>query len=277
MTRQWVKSWVDILDNPKVMSLPGGTYKVWSCLLHIAGRIDRDGLLPSIEKCAFIIHSKVPELQAHIDALVEAELLDQTSDGLQMHDWSDWQTRKPSDEPERVRERVQKSRSNAKAEVTPRNAIQSDTESVTPNTINANDVTPSNAIHNVTENVTPVTPLEEIRLEETRAEEKRETPPYPPQAGEAQDEPAPTSERPKRSRSPTTTPIPNPFLLTVPMQEWADEKGFDDTFVDRATEEFVLWVRSESKQFTDWPAAWQKSLNRASEMKPSNVRQIRRA
>jgi DNA-binding transcriptional ArsR family regulator len=257
MSRPWLKSWVDILDNPKVMGLAGGTYKVWSCCLHIACRHDRDGLLPSLDKCAFILHVRQPELQAHIDALIEAGLVDASPEGYRMHDWEDWQTRKPSDEPERVKERVSRHREAKRVDtagVTPRNALQNVTESVTPR--NARNAVKTRG--------------EEIRQEEKRVEVPREDAPDAAVAAST----LTRSTKPLKSKK---TPLPDPFRVTEEMFAWAESRGYAEEFVRLSTEYFVNWAEAHDHRYVDWIAVWRNVLDSRAKEHGGNVVQLRRA
>jgi hypothetical protein len=152
-----VKSWTNVLDKRKIMSLPGDVYKVWDLLCRMAGRYDNDGILPPLDDCAYVFHKDAAWMQAHFDDLCKRRLLDKIGNEYRMHDWEEWQLPgKPSDAPERIRERVTKHREKQRA------AMQLD------------DVTPSNALRNA------------VTTEETRREEKRRekkpTVATPPQA-----------------------------------------------------------------------------------------------
>jgi hypothetical protein len=126
MSRPWLKSWVCSLDKPKIMALPGDLFKVWQVLQWVAERADLgNGTLPPLAECAFALHKEEAWLEPFVRELVKRQLLDAIEDGYAMHDWPDWQVRKPSDEPERIRDRVAKHRAK---HVTPRNALPNVTE-----------------------------------------------------------------------------------------------------------------------------------------------------
>jgi hypothetical protein len=267
MSRPWLKLWTCALDKSKVMALPGDQFKVWTCLLMICERHSRDGLLPPLDDCAFMMHKGEEWLQPLVMAIVARGLIDETPDGLRMHDWLDWQTSKPSDEPERVRERVQRHRENKRANETPSNAIQHDTES---SIALPNGVTPRNAIPFP---VTPVTPKEEIREEENRLEEMR------PEREDARGEPAPLSLPARRSRDPTKgrkVPLPDPFVVTDKMLTWAEGKNYDAGFIEDATEYFVNWARSHDHRYALWEPVWKNILDSRWKERASNVRQLRK-
>jgi hypothetical protein len=131
--KPWIKSWTNILDKPKVMRLPPGEYKFWSLLLHVAGRVDRGGLIPPLDEVAFILHVRLTELQEAVTYLIGAKLIDETPEGYRMHDWDDWnppRSQYPSDDNEQVRQRVAESRARRKGDVTSVTNVTSRNESL---------------------------------------------------------------------------------------------------------------------------------------------------
>jgi hypothetical protein len=243
LSKPWLKSWVNILDKPKVMRLPPSEYKAWNLLLHIAGRFDHDGVLPPIEECAFILHVSVDELKTRIETLIGVGLIDRTGDALTMHDWEDWQAGKPSDEPERVRERVYKHRAATKEAVTPSNALQ-----------------------NVTKSVTPSNAGNALRGEEKRVDKEETRVEVPRDARDTQT---------KRKRP--STPIPDPFTVTKAMNDWADEHGYSRAFLQDATEYFCDWATSHDHRYADWPSVWRRVVKSRWDEQHRNVVQMRRA
>jgi hypothetical protein len=137
------------------MSLPGDLFKVWQILQWVAADHDKDGALPSLDDCAYTMRKDEEWLLPLVTQLVERELIDKVGDEYRMHDWDEWQVRKPSDEPDAVLARVRKHRGQPSPDVTPRNALQSVTDVVTP----------SNARNAV-----------KTRLDETREEEIKKPP-----------------------------------------------------------------------------------------------------
>jgi hypothetical protein len=113
---------------------------VWFTALGVAERYDRDGLLPPADRFALMAHTDDETAEKAFVALAKKGLLDETPEGFRVHDWQDWQASKPSDDPEAVAERVRRYRAKEREkDVTPRNALQNVTESVTPrNASNAN-------------------------------------------------------------------------------------------------------------------------------------------
>lgn len=276
MSKAWIKQWTNVLDNPKVMRLPSDQFKAWSLLLNIAGRHDQNGALPSLDSCAYIMRTTTEKLQPYVDALVEARLIDRDGDAeYRMHDWLDWQTSKPSDTPERVRERVARSRENRRGEVvTPSIALQGDTQ--------MDVVTPRNAIPI---RVTPVTPgndgndgnayrTEEIRIDQIRGDESVGSAPSAPDASA----PATQTTTPKPQRR-AKTPLPDPFEVTDAMMDWAEqERGYPGEFIVSASEYFVNWAESHDHRYVDWPAVWRNVLDsRWKEQHGNKVVQLRRA
>jgi hypothetical protein len=225
MSKPWLKSWTCSLRKRKVMSLPGDLFKVWQILQWVAADHDKDGALPSLDDCAYTMRKDEEWLLPLVAQLVERELIDKVGDEYRMHDWDEWQVRKPSDEPDAVLARVRKHRGQPSPDVTPRNALQSVTDVVTP----------SNARNAV-----------KTRLEEKR-EEKEE------KRGEGS---APATR---------ATRMPDSFVVDESMDEWAFDKGMSDEFVAKHTEAFVLTFRANGNTMKNWRARWQKWMLDAQE------------
>lgn len=165
MPRPWVKAWTNRLDKAKVLTLPGDLYKVWDLLLLIAERNGRDGLLPAIEDCAFMLHKDEEWLAPKLDELMTRGFIDAGVDGLRMHDWHDWQSSPPSETPDAWRERKRQQRAREQAEQPASGAPQGGVTNVT-------NVTSGQKMSRPVTGVTIVTT--EIREEEKRQEEIRE-------------------------------------------------------------------------------------------------------
>lgn len=124
MSRTWVKIHIEFLDNPKVMTLNLALRGIWFTALGIAERYDKEGLLPPADRFALMAHTDDETAEKAFVALVKKGLLDETPEGYRIHDWQDWQARKPSDEPEAVAARQAKWYANKKGkDLTPPNAL----------------------------------------------------------------------------------------------------------------------------------------------------------
>lgn len=85
----WFRLHESTLDNPKVQKLPDRLFKGWVNILCVASRYG--GLLPSIADIAFAMRKSEEEVKKLVTALVVANLIDETDEGLKPHDWSDHQ------------------------------------------------------------------------------------------------------------------------------------------------------------------------------------------
>jgi hypothetical protein len=108
MPKTWIKIHIEFLDNPKVMTLNLALRGVWFTALGVAERYDHDGLLPPADRFSLMAHTDDETAEKAYAALAKKGLLDETPEGYRIHDWQEWQARKPSDEPEAVAARQAK-------------------------------------------------------------------------------------------------------------------------------------------------------------------------
>lgn len=95
------------------------------------------------------------------------------------------------------------------------------------------------------------------------------------QAGADAPNPAPPETKP--TPKPKATRIPDPFVVTDEMREWAAEKRMPPDLVDYETERFEHYYRAEpglKGTKLDWPATWKNWLLR--DFGKPNVTPIRR-
>ncbi len=97
MAMPWVRQWNEILDNPKIMTLPAPLYRYWSLLLNVAQRHDRSGVLPEFTHIAFALRVTEHEVSEAIENLVKARLVEKTAKAYRIHDWGHWQSHGMSD------------------------------------------------------------------------------------------------------------------------------------------------------------------------------------
>jgi hypothetical protein len=199
-------------------------FKVWICLLVEAKRLNEDGLLPAVGRLAFTFHTSDERMQWLVGALVEARLLEQTERGYLVHDWSDWQSVKPSATRAAARERVARHRA----------------------------VTTGNAGAGVTHSVTPVTPKDKIRGEKSRKDEKRK------------EESATPGGSPSSAVVMRGSRIPPDFSLTPELNEYAARQGVNFSAAADHLERFRLYFEQTTKNATsrDWGKRWRLSLSR---------------
>ena len=85
----WLRLYTDLINDPKVMQLECKLFRTWISCLCIAKQ--RDGVLPDLPAIAFALRIKEETAKQHVDALIEANLLDVTENGLIPHNWANRQ------------------------------------------------------------------------------------------------------------------------------------------------------------------------------------------
>lgn len=162
--KAWIKLYTEILQDPKMGRLSDRQYRTCVNLFLLAGQLDCEGALPTLNDVAWYLRSEPQELQADMSALTSAGILTLDGDGWVVTRFAERQARNPSETPEEVKRRVDAYRQRKAAECN-------------------GDVTASNVA------VTPSNDIEERRIEENRGEEEKSaavcaalqpTPPLPP-------------------------------------------------------------------------------------------------
>ncbi|HBP2507920.1 TPA: hypothetical protein L5X69_000699 [Pseudomonas aeruginosa] len=87
----------------------------------------------------------------------------------------------------------------------------------------------------------------------------KRSPPSSPPPGKAAPKPRAKSERAKPK-----TKVPDPFLVTTGMLDWARERGLAVN-TDTETERFLNYFRGEGKTKADWAATWRNWMLKAQE------------
>jgi len=77
----WIKFYVEVLDDPKMATLPDRLWRRFYELCLLAGKYYDDGNLPDCEQLAWALRMSVDELQSDLDALVNKRLITKTEDG----------------------------------------------------------------------------------------------------------------------------------------------------------------------------------------------------
>jgi len=95
MSQPWVRLWRQALHDPKIVTLPDRQHRAWTNCLLIA---DDDGNLPPLRDIASHLRMTVADAEQLIIDLVEAELIDASTDAAgrrsyRMHAWDKWQFR----------------------------------------------------------------------------------------------------------------------------------------------------------------------------------------
>jgi len=83
---RWFRFYSEALNDPKVQSLSGETYKFWVSLLCLASM--NDGVLPSEKDISFACRLRLPAARRHLEKLRETGLLDDNDGVLSPHNWS---------------------------------------------------------------------------------------------------------------------------------------------------------------------------------------------
>lgn len=83
----WFRFWMGATAHGKVRTLDDGTFRTWVELLDAASQQPRRGRFASRAEAAAITRRPAK----HVAALIAATLIDETPEGLTMHDWDDWQ------------------------------------------------------------------------------------------------------------------------------------------------------------------------------------------
>lgn len=100
MTR-WFRLYDEMLDDAKVQMLPPELFKTWINLLAVASR--NNGALQPVTQLAFALRISPTDMQARLDELILAGLLDILPDGrIEPHNWKKRQW-KSDDSADRVR------------------------------------------------------------------------------------------------------------------------------------------------------------------------------
>lgn len=227
---KWFRFYHDAIDDPKVQRLPGDLFKFWVNVLCLASRSDERGVVKlELGEIAFALRLSDEATEAMASELVARNLLEETTSGLQIHNWDSRQFRSDN-----VTERVMKHRS--KAESVPDDVSE----------------TLDETLHET------LKPSVNTDYRDTDTEEKRVGGANAPTTAPAPDEPA----KPKSKRG---SRIPADFSITDDMRQWAIERGASAVQVEHETEKFVNYWTGESgakASKLDWCAAWKVWVGR---------------
>lgn len=83
----WFKLWGGVTSDPKVAPLSDALFRTWVELLDAASQQPKRGRFQNRKQAAAVIRRPV----AHVAQLVAERLIDETPDGLTIHDWDAWQ------------------------------------------------------------------------------------------------------------------------------------------------------------------------------------------
>lgn len=221
--KPWFRMYASILTDHKVQSLKGDALG-WLNLLAVASVRKPRGTLPDRQECAFQLRMSQPTANKLIERLMAAKLVDEGPEGLRIHNWGDWQKERD----------------------------------VTPSKRDDNHANGDDGHANVTDTVRKIT------LDQSRAEQKRKEQSRAEQNAPADADPAPTgedipakettdpSEKPKRSR--------HHSLAEAEEQIPRFREEHPTLDVPRAWQMFTNNLKSKSKTFTDYIAAFENWL-----------------
>lgn len=83
----WFRFWIDATSHGKVRQLDDATFRTWVELLDAAAKQPKRGRFESRREAVSVVRRPTK----HIAALITAKLIDETCEGLVMHDWDEWQ------------------------------------------------------------------------------------------------------------------------------------------------------------------------------------------
>lgn len=83
----WLKLWVGSTAHGKVRQLDDSTFRTWVELLDAAAQQPHRGQFENINEAVAITRRPIK----HLRTLISSGLIDESDDGLRMHDWNDWQ------------------------------------------------------------------------------------------------------------------------------------------------------------------------------------------
>lgn len=86
VAKQWIRLYTDALQSRKVQALPSPVFKFWVNCLLFSGTSE-NGTIPSVVDIAWCMREKEDRIEAWIEALEVAGLLDRKPDGLIPHNW----------------------------------------------------------------------------------------------------------------------------------------------------------------------------------------------
>lgn len=89
----WVKLWPELMEREKVRRLTDGQYRTWTYCLLAASQLPTRWRFESFEHAAYVTRRPMKEIKA----LAAAHFLDERSDGVWVHDATEYQDVYPSD------------------------------------------------------------------------------------------------------------------------------------------------------------------------------------
>ncbi len=98
MAGYWIKFYHEVLDDPKMATLPDRLWRRFYELCLIAGRNDQDGDIPETKQIAWTLRMQVDDLQSDLDELQKLGLINQIATGWNVTHFSKRQSKLDSAE-----------------------------------------------------------------------------------------------------------------------------------------------------------------------------------
>ena len=108
----WLKLWIEIIDDPKVIRMPDWLFRRFILMLAQAKEYDRDGLLPPVDDIALRIRLTDKSVAEALSALSQIGVTRETADGWMFVNFAKRQHREDSTNVERQR-RYREKKNNA--------------------------------------------------------------------------------------------------------------------------------------------------------------------
>lgn len=97
-SKYWLKLFHETIYDPKIMMRSPGARLRWYECLCLAGDVDRDGELPSIEHMVFVFRVSEEQLLDELSELVRAGMIVQNGDAYIVKNWTKRQSQMPDAE-----------------------------------------------------------------------------------------------------------------------------------------------------------------------------------
>jgi hypothetical protein len=81
MSNSWIKLYIEILEDPKMSSLPSNLWRLTVELFLLAGKTGKDGQLPPVEVIAWELRRDTQTVQIELKQLTETGIITETADG----------------------------------------------------------------------------------------------------------------------------------------------------------------------------------------------------
>lgn len=83
---RWFRFYDDAINDPKILKLSDKAHRVWIGMLCLASK--NEGKLPPFDDMVILLRMKPEKLQAELEVLIAAGLLDHDDAGIEPHNWN---------------------------------------------------------------------------------------------------------------------------------------------------------------------------------------------